>query len=65
MQQRDKHQRDDRGASAVEYGLLITGVAAIIAATVFLFGGFVGDLFRGNCDTFEVPIAANGGTAAC
>lgn len=30
---------DERGASAVEYGLLITGIAALIAVIVFAFGG--------------------------
>ena len=32
---------DERGASAVEYGLLITGIAALIAIIVFAFGGVV------------------------
>jgi len=41
---------DEDGASAVEYGLLIAGIAAIIVAVVFFFGGAVGDLFAGTCD---------------
>lgn len=36
---------DERGASAVEYGLLIAGVAALIVVAVFAFGGFVSSLF--------------------
>lgn len=39
-------ERNERGASAVEYGLLITGVAAVIAVTVFTFGGAVNALFE-------------------
>ena len=35
---------DERGASAVEYGLLIAGIAALIVVVVFAFGGVVGHL---------------------
>jgi pilus assembly protein Flp/PilA len=45
------HNED--GASAVEYGLLLTGIASIIAAVVFLFGGAVTDLFDHTCDTID------------
>ena len=41
--------RNDQGASAVEYALLIAGIAAIIVATVFLFGTFVGSIFTSSC----------------
>ena len=34
-----KAKMDERGASAVEYGLLIAGIAALIVAIVFIFGG--------------------------
>jgi pilus assembly protein Flp/PilA len=37
---------DDRGASAVEYGLLVAGIAAVIVAAVFLLGGNVNDALR-------------------
>lgn len=36
---------EDRGASAVEYGLLVAGIAAVIIAAVFLLGGNVRDTF--------------------
>ena len=42
--------RDERGASAVEYGLLIAGIAAMIVAAVFAFGGGANGLFHGSCD---------------
>jgi pilus assembly protein Flp/PilA len=45
------HIRRDEGASAVEYGLLIAGIAAIIAVTVFVLGGNLKDRFgkTGSC----------------
>jgi pilus assembly protein Flp/PilA len=42
--------RDERGASAVEYGLLIAGIAAMIVVAVFAFGGGANGLFHGSCD---------------
>ena len=36
---------DDRGASAVEYGLLIAGIAALIVLVVFAFGGQISTIF--------------------
>ncbi len=43
--------RDERGASAVEYGLLISGVAALIVVIILAFGDNVKDLFDDTCDT--------------
>lgn len=37
--------RAEEGASAVEYGLLIAGIAALVAAVVFLLGGAIATLF--------------------
>ena len=42
---------EERGASAVEYGLLVAGIAALIVAVVFIFGGMIRDTFQGTCDT--------------
>lgn len=33
-----KSKMDQRGASAVEYGLLVAGIAAVIVAIVFTLG---------------------------
>jgi pilus assembly protein Flp/PilA len=41
---------DERGASAVEYGLLIAGIAALIVAVVFLFGGVLSNIFGSTCN---------------
>jgi pilus assembly protein Flp/PilA len=53
-----KAKMDERGASAVEYGLLIAGIAALIVAVVFLFGGVLRQVFTDTCDTVG---AAQGG----
>ena len=38
--------RNEEGASAVEYGLLLVFIAAVIIASVTLFGGSVEGLFK-------------------
>jgi pilus assembly protein Flp/PilA len=40
---------DERGASAVEYGLLIAGIAALIVIVVFAFGGSLAGIFTDTC----------------
>ena len=42
---------DERGATAVEYGLLITGIAAVIAIIIFAFGGVVQNIFQNTCNS--------------
>jgi pilus assembly protein Flp/PilA len=48
---RGEGRRLERGASAVEYGLLIAGIAALIVVAVFAFGGGAKGLFHGSCST--------------
>jgi len=43
--------RLESGASAVEYGLLIAGIAALIAVAVFAFGGGSTGMFQDSCKT--------------
>ena len=50
--------RDERGASAVEYGLLIAGIAALIVVVVFAFGGVVGDIFSDTSSCISVGAGA-------
>jgi len=38
-------REDQKGASAVEYGLLVAGIAALIVGAVFLFGGMISNIF--------------------
>ena len=52
-------KKDENGASAVEYGLLVAGIAALIVLIVFAFGGIIHDVFSKTCTT-----VAHGGTNA-
>jgi len=45
--------RNDDGASAVEYGLLVAAIAAVIAGIVFVLGGNVLDAFTTTNDCIE------------
>ncbi len=38
--------KEEWGATAVEYGLLVAGIAIAIATAVFLFGGRLRGLFQ-------------------
>lgn len=54
----DRLGTDDRGATAVEYGLLIAGIAALIIGSVFAFGPAIAGLFDGIVGQFpEAPAA--------
>jgi pilus assembly protein Flp/PilA len=54
-----KAKMDERGASAVEYGLLIAGIAALIVIIVFAFGGVLKHIFASTCTKVSV---SSGGT---
>ena len=41
---------DERGASAVEYGLLVAGIAALIVVVVFAFGDTLRAVFQDTCN---------------
>ena len=41
----------DRGASAVEYGLMVAAIAAVIVGVVFGLGGVVQQVFTNTCTT--------------
>ena len=56
-----KAKLDERGASAVEYGLLIAGIAALIVAVVFIFGDALSDIFQETCDS----VTASANVADC
>ena len=42
-----RHSED--GASAVEYGLLVAGIAALVVAIVFAFGSVIRTSFAKTC----------------
>ncbi|MBA3782493.1 MAG: Flp family type IVb pilin [Nocardioides sp.] len=56
--------RDERGASAVEYGLLIVGIAAVIAAAVWLLSGVTGAMFTDSCDLIKTQTGSTS-TVSC
>lgn len=45
--------RGEDGASAVEYGLLVAAIAAVIVLIMFALGGVVSELFGDTCDEFD------------
>lgn len=49
---------DETGASAVEYGLIVFAIAAVIAAIVFMLGNVVQDTFTGSCDRIADEVAS-------
>ena len=52
----------DEGASAVEYGLLVAAIAALIVVIVFALGGLVRDTFSKTCSGIK---SGTSGTANC
>lgn len=56
----------DRGASSVEYGLVVFAIAATIVVALFALGPQVYGLFDTTCQTVKVGIENSGGSAqAC
>ena len=53
---------DERGASAVEYGLLIAGIAALIVVVVFAFGNVIKGIFTDTCT--KVSVSASNKTCS-
>jgi pilus assembly protein Flp/PilA len=50
-------KRDEEGASAVEYGLLVAAIAALIVLIVFAFGGLIKGVFNGTCNTIDSNVS--------
>ncbi|GAB2752725.1 hypothetical protein GCM10027020_00790 [Nocardioides salsibiostraticola] len=48
---------EERGASAVEYGLLIAGIAAVIVVAVFALGPIVSSAFSDTCASVNGNVA--------
>ena len=53
----------DRGASAVEYGLMVAAIAAVIVGIVFGLGTLISGVFQSTCSTINT--SAGGGAATC
>lgn len=45
--------KKEDGASAVEYGLLVAAIAALIVVIVFALGGLIRDVFTNTCKTIS------------
>lgn len=48
-----RHAKGDDGASAVEYGLLVAAIAAVIVVVVFALGGLVKGKFNKACNGID------------
>jgi pilus assembly protein Flp/PilA len=53
----------EEGASAVEYGLLVAAIAALIVIVVFALGGVIKGVFSKTCNA--VSSGASVGAASC
>jgi pilus assembly protein Flp/PilA len=62
-----KRRAEETGASAVEYGLLVAIIAAVIVVAVIALGNLVSDSFSSTCDsiTSEASAAGAGLTEDC
>ena len=56
---RTLQNRRDKGASAVEYGLLVALIAVVIAATVYALGGALRTRFQNANNCIANPTSAN------
>ncbi len=53
-------RKNEDGASAVEYGLLVAAIAAIIIIVVFTLGKYVKGAFTQTCDAFATSGSLTG-----
>ena len=58
-------RRNQDGASAVEYGLLVAGIAALVVVVVFAFGGVIKSSFNKTCQTIKSNGTNSAGTGTC
>ena len=59
MQRIAHRRREEKGASAVEYGLLVAAIAAIIVLIVFAIGKFVKAGFKTTCDSMDAEMTVS------
>lgn len=63
---RARFPQSDRGASAVEYGLLVAGIAAVVLVLVFTVGTTVRDaLFGASCAALQAEVNGAPGDEDC
>lgn len=51
---------EERGASAVEYGLLVAAIAAVIILVIFALGDNIKSLFSDTCSKIQSNTSASG-----
>jgi pilus assembly protein Flp/PilA len=51
----------DDGASAVEYGLLVAAIAALVVIIVFALGGVVKEVFTDTCSAVKSGASTTAG----
>ena len=59
-----RHAKSDEGASAVEYGLLVAAIAAVIVVVVFALSGLVKGKFNKACNGIDTNGHTTSATAA-
>ena len=52
----------ESGASAVEYGLLVSAIAGVIALIVFALGVVTQEAYEDSCDTIKTAATSLSGT---
>ncbi len=63
LMQRLVHRKNEKGASAVEYGLLVAAIAALIVIVVFALGGVVKGVFSKTCNS--IASGASNAASTC
>jgi pilus assembly protein Flp/PilA len=63
--QRIAHRRNEDGASAVEYGLLVAAIAAVIVVIVFALGGMIKGAFSKTCSAVGTGSSPSMSTTNC
>ncbi|QIK66073.1 Flp family type IVb pilin [Nocardioides sp. HDW12B] len=57
--QRLLRRDEETGASAVEYGLLVAAIAALVVLIVFALGGVVKEVFTDTCSTIKASASTS------
>jgi len=55
-----RRRRDEHGASAVEYAIMVGLIAIVILASVSFFGQRTSGLFQSSCESISSSTAGSG-----
>ena len=58
------HEAKERGASAVEYGLMVAAIAAVIVGIVFGLGNLIQGAFQKTCTAVDASVDPAAGAPA-